>query len=455
MPLLAKNELPPQREFKVNAARTAVRLAYLVSQYPAVNHTFILREIRQLRSLGCDVAVASIRAPDRTPEHMTSDEREEAARSYFIKSDGALRAALTHLGMLVSHPVKYLNGLLFALRLDAWDLRRTLFHLLYFAEAIMLGRWMTEQRLSHVHSHFTSTVALIARQIFPITVSVTIHGPAEFSDVVKFNMAAKVRESLFLCTISDFGRSQILRICPSAEWSKIHVVRLGVNPDIYLPRPFRENLDPVELITVGRLAVVKGHAILLEALDLLCRQGRNVRLRLVGDGPERVNLERAVAARGLSPYVSFTGSLAQDKVLELYRAADLFVLPSFGEGIPVVLMEAMAMEIPCIATRVDGVPELIRDGVNGILVPPADPEALAEAIARLIDDPALRRRLGIAAREEVLATYNLDRNTAVLLENFRHYLADSTSKETHRVRARPAAPPNEHKQTQAARQNLG
>ncbi len=402
-----------------------LHLAYLVSQYPTVNHTFILREIRQLRSLGCDVAVASIRGPDRPLERMTPDEREEADRTYFIKPAGVLRIGMANAKMLVSHPAQYLAGLLFALRLGGWDLRRMMFHLLYFAEAVVLGRWMMEERLSHVHSHFSSTVALLARRMFPITISITIHGPDEFNDVAGFALARKVNQSLFLCAISDFARSQILRTCPSTEWRKIHVVRLGVNPDIYRPRPFRENAEPGELISVGRLAPVKGHAILLEAVDLLRQQGRNIRLRLVGDGPERASLEREAAARQLSPYITFEGSLTQDRVLELYGRADLFTLASFAEGIPVVLMEAMAMEIPCVATRVNGVPELIEDGINGILAPPANAEALAEAIARLIDDAALRRRLGAAARKQVLEKYNLDRNVATLRDLFERYLVST------------------------------
>ena len=401
----------------------ALRLAYLVSQYPTVSHTFLFREIRQLRALGCDVAVASVRAPDRPLEKLTPEEREEAGRTYYIKPAGALRLAMAQLRLLATHPARYFGGLLFALRLGEWDLRRIVFHLGYFAEAALLGRWLTGQRLTHVHSHFSSTVALLARRMFPITISLTIHGPDEFNNLAGFAMPEKVRDSLFLCAISDFARSQILRTCPSSERRKIHVVRLGVDPNIYLPRPFREDLNPVELITVGRLAPVKGHAILLEALALLRRSGRNARLRLIGDGPERATLERAAAAHGLSEVAVFTGALTQDKVLDLYRGADLFVLASFAEGIPVVLMEAMAMEIPCVATCVNGVPELIHDGATGLLVSPANASVLAEAIARLAGDSALRRRLGTAARQQVLENYNLERNTIALRDLFARYLA--------------------------------
>jgi len=277
---------------------------------------------------------------------------------------------------------------------------------------------MMRKRLTHAHAHFSSTVALLARRLFPITMSITIHGPDEFSDVAGFAMAQKVRDSVFVCAVSNFARSQILRACPSSEWGKIHVVALGVNADIYTPGQFREAPDPFEVISVGRLAPVKGHAVLVEALDLLRRQGRQVRLRIAGDGPERKNLEREVAARGLSGQVVFEGWLAQEKVLTLYRGADLFALSSFAEGVPVVLMEAMAMEIPCVAPCIHGIPELIEDGVSGLLVPPASPEKLAAAIGRLQDDGGLRRRIGAAGRQQILARYCLAKNVVALRDIF-------------------------------------
>jgi len=393
-----------------------------VSQYPGIHHTFLMREIRQLRSLNCDVCVASIRTPDRPPEQLTPEEREEAQQTYFIKAAGPLGAAAAHAKVLISRPTRYAAGLLLAIRLGRWDPRRTLFHLLYFTEAILVGQWMMRKRLTHVHSHFSSTVALLARRLFPITMSITIHGPDEFNDVAGFAMAQKVRDSLFVCAISNFARSQILRTCPAPEWRKIHVVALGVNPDIYTQSQFREAPDPFEVISVGRLAPVKGHAILVEAVDLLRGQGRRVRLRIVGDGPERSNLEREVAARGLSGQVVFEGWLTQEKILALYRGADLFALSSFAEGVPVVLMEAMAMEIPCVAPCIHGIPELIEDGVSGLLVPPASPEKLADAIGQLQDDGGLRRRIGAAGRQRILAQYCLAKNVAALRDVFCQWL---------------------------------
>jgi glycosyltransferase involved in cell wall biosynthesis len=224
-----------------------------------------------------------------------------------------------------------------------------------------------------------------------------------------------------LCTISEYGRSQLMRFSEQSQWSKFHVARLGVDPTLYAPRPFRENPSPFEILFVGRLAPVKGLFILVAALDRLVRQGRSARLRIAGDGPDRAALERSVTERGLNPQVIFEGWQNADSVRALYRTADLFVLPSFAEGIPVVLMEAMAMEIPCVATRITGIPELIRDQTDGLLVTPASEEELAAAMARLMDDFTLRRQLGESARRRILENYDLRRNTAQLGSIFREF----------------------------------
>jgi glycosyltransferase involved in cell wall biosynthesis len=403
-----------------------MRIAYLVSQYPAINHTFVLREIRQLRAAGFDVRVISIAAPDRPLKRMGADEQEEAAQTYYIKPRGVSGALRAHLTTLATRPLAYLRGLFYALRLGRLDARKTFWHLLYFAEAVMVGRRLRQLRVSHMHIHFSSTVGLIVRRVFPVSMSVTLHGAQEFHDPVGFNLAEKTRESLFVCTISSYGRSQVMKSVDYEDWDKIEVSPLGVDPAVFVPRPFRESPEIFEIICVGRLSPFKGQMVLVSAVDRLLQEGRNVRLRLVGDGPDRAMLERNVKARGLTGSVVFEGWLNQDRVRELYRQSDIFALASFAEGVPVVLMEAMAMEIACVSTRITGVPELIRDGVDGCLVTPADEDELAQNIARLMDDPNLRRRLGAAGRRRVLEKYDLAHNVEHLAGIFQRRLAGET-----------------------------
>ena len=402
-----------------------IRLAYLVSQYPAVSHTFILREVQALRCLGFEIRVASINAPDRPAARLTADERQEEGATFYVKRAGVAGALRAHLATLLARPLDYGRGLLFALSLGGTDVRKIGYGVLYFVEAVMLGHWMAPQGLTHLHVHFATpaaTVGLIASRVFPIGFSMTVHGPDEFYDAPGYRLAEKIAGAAFVCCIGAYARSQLMKLSPVADWTKFEVSPLGVDAAVFAPRPFREAPDPFEVICVGRLVPAKGQHILVAAVDRLVKEGRHICLRFVGDGPDRSSLEADVAARGLGAAVVFEGAVNQDRIRALYAQADAFALASFAEGIPVVLMEAMAMEIPCVTTWITGIPELIRNGVDGLLVPPSDDAALAQALAVLMDEAAVRRRLGAAGRTRVLEAYNLSRNTERLAAIFRRRL---------------------------------
>lgn len=385
-----------------------------MSQYPAVHHTFILREILELRRLGFDIRVASIRLPDRAFGQLAPDEQSEQQAAFYVKSLGVLGVLAANMRMFFRRPMSYIGALAYALRLAGSNPRAAIFNLAYCAQAAVVADWMRRERLQHVHMHFTTTVGLFAERMAPIRASATIHGPAEFTDPAGFYLAEKIRHFQLLCAISEYGRSQLMRSSDASQWAKFRVARLGVDPELYVPRPFRSSPAPFEILFVGRLAPVKGPHILIAALDRLIRDGRSVRIRVVGDGQERAQLERSVTGRGLGAHVVFEGWQNADRVHWFYQQADIFALPSFAEGIPVVLMEAMAMEIPCVTTRITGIPELIRDGVDGLLVTPSSEEELAAAIGRLMDDPGLRERLGKSARRRILEEYDLRKNVEQL-----------------------------------------
>jgi colanic acid/amylovoran biosynthesis glycosyltransferase len=396
-----------------------IRIAYLVSQYPAPSHTFILREIIELRRLGFDIRVVSIRSADRPFAQLAPEEQREERTTFYVKPIGVVGILAANLRTLLRRPASYLSAVVYSLRLAGRNARAGLFNLAYLAEAAVVVDWMRRKGLCHLHMHFTSTVGLLASHLTPLRMSATIHGSDEFIDPRGFYLAEKIRAFQLLCTISEYGRSQLMGLSDQTQWSKICVARLGVDTTLYAPRQFRENPSPFEILFVGRLVPVKGLFILIAALDRLVRQGRPVRLRLAGDGGDRAALERNAAERGLNQHVIFEGWQNSDGVRALYRQADIFVLPSFAEGIPVVLMEAMAMEIPCVATRVTGIPELIRDRIDGLLVTPASEEELAEAIACLMNDSKLRRQLGKSARQQVLEHFDLRHNIAELAAIFR------------------------------------
>lgn len=402
-----------------------IRLAYLVSRYPAVSHTFILREVCTLRQLGFDIQVASINAADRPTAELTADECAEAANTFYVKPAGIIGALTAHGYTLLTQPVNYLRGLVYALNLGKFDLKKIIYSFFYFVEAVMIGQWLRRQQCTHLHVHFATpaaTVGLIARQMFPITFSMTVHGPDEFYDVSHFHLSEKVRVADFICCISHFARSQLSLLSSPDVWDKLEVSRLGVDSTVFSPRPFREQPNPFEVLCVGRLVPAKGQFLLIEAIASLVAHGRSVRLRLVGDGPDRPRLESTVKQRYLTEHVIFTGAVNQDRIRDFYRQADAFALASFAEGLPVVLMEAMAMEIPCVTTHITGVPELIKTG-EGLLVAPADVAGLTTALGYLLDNPVERYQMGKAGRQRVSQDYELQRNTEKLAEIFRRRLS--------------------------------
>lgn len=406
------------------------RIAYLVSRYPAISHTFILREVRSLRELGWDVSVASINPPDRGMDQLAQEERDEVPKTFYVKAAGLVGALQAGLLTLLSHPVGLVRGKVFAFKLAGLNLSRLLYAVFYLIEAVMIGQWMKRQGIHHLHVHFATpaaTVGLILSKIFPFTFSITVHGPDEFYDAPGYNLREKIEGASFVCCIGKFARSQLMLLSGVSNWGKFEVCPLGVDPALFTPRPFRSDIETLEVICVGRLVPAKGQHILLAALKHCLEKGRSVRLRFVGDGPDRKNLEELAAKLGITDSVVFEGAVNQDRIRELYGRADVFALPSFAEGIPVVLMEAMAMEIPCVTTRITGIPELIRNRLDGLLVTPSDDEALADALIELMDDPELRLRLGHAGRDRVIDKYNLDKNTVRLSETFERRLIGETS----------------------------
>ncbi|HWC01078.1 MAG TPA: glycosyltransferase family 4 protein [Bryobacteraceae bacterium] len=418
---------------------SSLRAAFLLSQHPAINHAFLLREIRQMRALGFEIHTASIRAADRPAKDLTPEERDEQLQTFYVKPLGLAGILPYHLSTIASRPLAYFTGLFYAISLSRWNIKKAFSLLMYFAEAIVVGRWMQKKNLVHLHAQYSSTVGLLARRVFPIELSISFHGPDEFNDPAGFWLKEKIAASSFVRAISCYARGQLMKVCSYREWSKIELAYLGIDPTAFRPRPFRPAPAPFELLCVGRLASVKAQHILLAAVEELVRRGKHVLLHLAGGGPDRQSLEQDIAARGIQSQVILHGWVSQADLDALYLRADAFVLASFAEGLPGVLMEAMAMEIPCVSTWITGVPELIRNEVEGLLTAPSDAQAIADAIARLIDDPDLRLRLGRASRERILQQFDLRRNAATLAAIFARRLIPAADPIRHQAAVRQGA----------------
>jgi colanic acid/amylovoran biosynthesis glycosyltransferase len=408
-------------------------IAYITSVYPSVSHSFIVREVEALRQRGIAVSTVSGR---RTPDDELLSEADWRAfeSTWAILPPRWGSVAAGHLTALVRHPLAYGSTLRRALSMGRQGLRGRLWQIFYFGEAVIAWRHWRRLGVRHVHAHFPAVpadVALLASHFGrvagagPDSWSFTVHGCYELSDVRWFAVADKIRSAAMVVCVSDFTRSQLMALVDASQWNKLHVVRCGVRPSAYAhvgdPRAARPRI-----LCVARLVAGKGQEQLLEALATLSRRGINAELELVGDGPNRASLEEMSAKLQLRDRVMFTGSVAQDVIAHHYQAATVFCLPSFGEGVPTVLMEAMACGRPVVATAVGGVSELVRDGETGMLVSPARPDQLTEALQALLEDAALRRRLGEAGRREVVSRYDIDRNADQVAQLFKELLGDRT-----------------------------
>lgn len=396
----------------------SLRIAYLTGEYPRATDTFIQREVAGLRALGLEVETCSIRRTGA--EHHTGPEQcAEAARTFHVLEATLSPRLLRALLGAWRHPLRWFSALRLAWRTSPGGLRALAYQMIYLAEATVLAQHLRARGVTHIHNHIaksSGTVAMLASQITGIPFSFTLHGPDIFYEPHRWRLDEKIARARFVACISHFSRAQAMVFSDPAHWDKLHIVHCGVDPARY-ERPRRET--GAHLVFVGRLAAVKGVPVLFEALRGLIADHPDLRLTLVGDGPERAALEaRAGDLRGR---VDFLGYRSQAEVAGLLRDATALVLPSFAEGLPVVLMEALAARVPVVATRIAGVAELVEDGVSGRLVAPGDPAALRAALVEVLGDPGLRARMGEAGRARVVAEFDSAREAAWLAALLKGY----------------------------------
>jgi colanic acid/amylovoran biosynthesis glycosyltransferase len=387
-----------------------MRIAYVASRYPALSQAFLTREVLALRALGVEVETVSVRAPD-SREHLGADDRGEAERTFNLLPARPLDLLRAHVGAIAAGPREFASALARAWRLAGPGLRSRLWSFFYFNEALLLRRHCRRLGIDHIHAvqfaDGAGDVALIAappsgsgngRRRF----SLSVHGPGEFSEVTRYGLRHKVRQAQLVAAVSEFTRSQLLALVEDRHGERIRVIHMGVDGERYTPGEAsgREG-SGVRVLCVARLVRHKGHPTLLRALAALGEQGLELEATLVGDGPERGELERLRDELGLQGRVRFAGPLGQDELPAIYRDHDVFCLPTLSEAVGVVNMEAMASGLPVVCSHLMGVPELVEDGINGLLVTPGREQELAGALRRLAEDPALRTRLGEAGRRTV------------------------------------------------------
>ena len=392
-----------------------MRIAYLVPQYPAVSHSFIRREVLALERRGFEVMRIALRGwQDELVDE--ADIRERVLTRYVLR-EGALKLFLAFCRMLLTRPFRLLQAFALAGKMSRGSDRPLPIHVIYAIEACCIVFWL--RGVDHLHAHFgtnSAEIAMLSHVLGGPRWSFTSHGADEYTPLI--GLPEKIRRSTFIVGISSYARAQLYRYALHEDWPKIKVVRCGVDSAFYSV-PICSFPAARRLVCVGRLSMEKGQLLLVDAAACLKSQGADFELVLAGDGVLRPQIEALIASHNLQKNVRVTGWINATQVREEILAARALVLPSFAEGLPVVIMEAMALRRPVISTYVAGIPELVIPGEHGWLVPASDMDALVEAMRICLDAPIeVLSRMGASAHKRVLERHEADAEASKLAKLF-------------------------------------
>ena len=402
-----------------------MKVAYVMSRFPRLTETFVLGEMLAVEEQGVEVELFPLLRERSGIVHPEAQALVRRARYLPFLSLPILRSQLH----LLRHERRAYLGALAALLRGTWGSPNFFLGALgIFPKAAHAARLMRAGGVDHVHCHFSNHPAaagFVVHRLTGLPFSFTAHGFDLHVD--RHMLCEKIAAAAFVVPISDYNRRLMVEECGRSAEEKAVVIHCGVDTDFFRPRESAPAQPPFSLVCVGTLHEVKGQGVLVEACRLLVQEGVDLTCTLVGDGRDRAALTRAVAEAGLEDRVRLAGLLPRADVAALLRSAHAVVAPSVPtaegkrEGIPVVLMEAMASGVPVVASGISGIPELVDDGVSGLLVPPRDPPALALALRRLYDDAELRERLARAGREKVEREFDVRANAAKLVQRIRHH----------------------------------
>jgi len=397
-----------------------LKVAYFTNQYPKVSHTFIRREILALERAGFEVMRIAVRGWD---EKVVDDaDLSEQRRTQYLLQNGLPAVFAASVRVLLQSPGKFLLGLQLALRIAKGSDKSVAYHLVYLAEACLLRLLLESSSISHLHVHFGTNpteVAMLARVLGGPKYSFTAHGPDEFDRPQALGMGEKIRHSEFSVAISSYGKSQLYRWAEYTQWQKIHVVHCGLDED-FLEYDCPPVQDVRRFVCVGRLCEQKGQLLLIEAMHLLKTEGIYAELTLAGDGEMRQQIEALIIRYGMSDRISITGWIDSSRVQSEIIASRALVLPSFAEGLPVVIMEAMALGRPVLSTYVAGIPELVIHGTNGWLFPAGSIDELASAIKDCLAKTEVElQSMGAAGHKRVAVRHSIAKETEKLAMLFK------------------------------------
>ena len=400
-----------------------MKIAYILNTYPQPSHSFIRREVQALERHGVEIERIAMRPAD-VPLVDPGDVGEQGRTDYVLAKGGA-RLVTGLVRRMWRSPRRFRSALAKAWAMGGRSQVGRLRHLIYLAEAAYVADRVEEEGIDHLHAHFgtnSTTVALLAAMLADVSgglgYSFTTHGPEEFDAPQVLSLGAKVDTADFAVAISSFGRSQLSRWAAFGSWARLKVVHCGIEPSRFSePQPLPEG--PLRLAAIGRFVEQKGQMVLIHALAKLVETHPDLHLSLIGDGEMRQDLEAAIARYDLARHVTLTGWLSEADVRAELAKAHALVMPSFAEGLPMVVMESMAAARPVVATYIAGTPELVVPGQTGWLVPAGDPDVLAEAIADLAVTPSeALSRMGQAGRTRVLQRHDSEIEAGKLAHHF-------------------------------------
>ncbi|QDD64416.1 colanic acid biosynthesis glycosyltransferase WcaL [Herbaspirillum seropedicae] len=400
------------------------KIAYFINQYPKVSHSFIRREIAAVEAQGFEVVRIALRGWDA--EIVDDDDRAELGRTRYVLRRGMAGVLAPLLRQLTAAPGRFLAALGLALKMARRGERGLPYHPAYLAEAAQVAQWCAAEGVRHIHAHFgtnSAEIVMLAQCLGGPSYSFTVHGPEEFDKPQALGLDEKIRRSAFTVAITSFCQSQLYRWVEQSAWDKVAIVHCGLERAFYAGAPTTSQIAP-RLVCIGRLCEQKGQLLLVEAAAQLMRRGVAFELVLAGDGEMRAQIEERIAHHDLQQHIRITGWISSAQVREELLAARAMVLPSFAEGLPVVIMEAMALRRPVLTTYIAGIPELVIHEENGWLFPAGDIERLTDAMqACLQATPEQLAAMGQAAQLRAVERHSVNVEAAKLARLFNAHLA--------------------------------
>jgi glycosyltransferase involved in cell wall biosynthesis len=404
-----------------------MRIAYIIGTFPSLTTTFIEREILEASNQGLDLVLISIRPAEQFA--VSPDSRSLVARTRYVLPVHWGRLLSAHLHFVLARFNVYICTLLYLLTRPHASLQACLKTLFHFVEGVYAADFLRGENVDMIHAHFVdraATLALVVARLLGLPYSFTAHARNIYVNPTL--LPEKIAEARFVVTCTAYNKAYLERVGGACAVDKIHLVYHGLDLADFVPDERPATKTP-RILAVGRLQEKKGFPYLVGACYLLKQRDHRFACEIVGEGPERAALEQLITSLGVEDSVHLSGRLPFSEVITRYRQADIFTLPCIlakdgdRDGIPNVLLEAMAMQLPVVTTRWSGIPELVEDGVTGLLIESGDEEALADALARLLEDVNLRESLGKAGRAKVARDFDVYRNVERLLALFSRYLA--------------------------------